>query len=245
MSMAKSTTLKDSRDRILDAAARLFLAQGFEGTSMRQLASEAGVNLAATNYHFGSKEGLMQEVLRRHLDRLSEERLRTLDALERAAGGKPLKPSQVVEAFFGSLLHLADNDAEGGTTFLRLLGRTLTEPAGFIRAFLAEEHKDVIERYRQALFNALPDVPRVEIVWRFNFMLGAASYAIAGTDTLRLVTGWEVEESDGGERFERLMARLMAFLLGGLRAPLPEFPYPLPAKNRGPGQPEFDSRRGR
>lgn len=194
---------------------------------MRQLANAAGVNLAAINYHFGSKEGLMQKVLRRHLDRLSEERMRALDALEREAGGKPLKPSQIVEAFFSSLLHLAENDAEGGATFLRLLGRTLTEPAGFIRAFLAEEHKDVIERYRQALFNALPDVPRVEIVWRFNFMLGAASYAIAGTDTLRLVTGWEVEETDGGERFDRLMARLMAFLLGGLRAPLPDFSMPV------------------
>lgn len=213
--------MKVAQGRILDAAARLFLGQGFQATSMRQLAAAAEVNLAAINYHFGSKEGLMQEVLRRHLDRLSEERMRALDALEREAGGQPVKPSRIVEAFFGSLSCLAKE--EGGMTVLRLLGRTLTEPADFIRAFLAEEHKDVIERYRQALFTALPDVPRSEIVWRFNFMLGAASYAIAGADTLRLVTGWETGERADDVDIDRLMTRLMAFLLGGLRAPLPDF----------------------
>ena len=41
----------DTRERILDAAERLFMAHGYEGTSMRQITGEAGVNLAAVNYH--------------------------------------------------------------------------------------------------------------------------------------------------------------------------------------------------
>jgi hypothetical protein len=149
-----------------------------------------------------------------------------LNEMEIAAGGKPLKPSQIVDGFFGTLLRMGDDDERGGITFLRLLGRTLTEPSEFIRTFLAHEYAEVVERYREALFRALPDVPKAEIVWRFHFMLGATSYAIAGTDALRLVTDWQIEDEDSVDRLDRLVPRLMSFLLGGLRAPLPQFSEP-------------------
>ena len=111
-------------------------------------------------------------------------------------------------------------------TFLRLLGRTLTDPAEFIRTFFASEYAEVIERYKLALFRALPDVPRAEIVWRLHFMLGAMSYAIAGTDVLQVITGLGIgdaagEALDAKSEAKKLAERLMPFLLGGLRAPLP------------------------
>jgi AcrR family transcriptional regulator len=213
----------DTRERILDAAERLFMAHGYEGTSMRQITGDAAVNLAAINYHFGCKESLMQEVFRRRLGWLNEERMRVLNEMELAADGNPLKPSQIVDGYFGTLLRMADEDERGGVTFLRLLGRTLTDPSEFIRTFLAEEYAGVMERYKAALFKALPDVPKAEIVWRFHFMLGATSYAIAGTDALRIVTDWQIEPADTVDRTDRLLPRLMSFLLGGLRAPLPKF----------------------
>ncbi|MDP3538990.1 MAG: TetR family transcriptional regulator [Azonexus sp.] len=220
--MAEVRTV-DTRERILDAAENLFMAHGYDGTSMRQITGEAAVNLAAVNYHFGSKESLMQEVFRRRLDWLNEERMRVLDEMEREVAGKALKPSQIVDGFFGTLLRMAGDENRGGMTFLRLLGRTLTEPSEFIRAFLAHEYKVVMDRYKEALFKALPEVPKAEIVWRFHFMLGATSYAIAGTDALRLVTDWQIEDDDSVDRLDRLVPRLMSFLLGGLRAPLPQF----------------------
>ena len=213
----------DTRERILDSAERLFMVHGYEGTSMRQITGEAGVNLAAVNYHFGSKESLMQEVFRRRLDWLNEERMRVLDEMEAEAAGMALKPSQIVDGFFGTLLRMAGDERRGGMTFLHLLGRTLTDPSEFIRAFLAHEYKTVMDRYKEALFKALPEVPKAEIVWRFHFMLGATSYAIAGTDALRLVTDWQIEDEDSMDRLDRLVPRLMSFLLGGLRAQLPQF----------------------
>ena len=215
--------LSDTRARILDAAERLLMAHGYDGTSMRQITGEAGVNLAAVNYHFGSKEALIQEVFRRRLNWLNEERMRALDELEATADGQPLKPSQIVDAFFGTMIRMAEDEERGGVIFLRLLGRTLTEPSDFIRAFLAHEYKTVVERYKEALFRSLPDVPKAEIVWRFHFMLGATSYAIAGTDALRLVTDWGIEAEDSEDRLDRLLPRLISFLIGGLRAPLPQF----------------------
>ena len=219
-----------TRDRLLDVAERLFMQHGLEATSLRRITAQANANLAAVNYHFGSKESLVQAVFKRRLDRLNEERLARLDALEAAAAGKPLKPSKILEAFFGTLLHMAKEDPQAGPTFLKLLGRTLTEPTAFIRTFLADEYQHVLERYKAALFKALPDVPQSEIIWRFHFMLGATAYAIAGTDSLRLVTQWA--EADGSSEtgdanrmhdIDQLTQRLMGFLIGGLRAPLPKF----------------------
>lgn len=207
----------DTRERILDAAEALFVEHGFEATTMRMITGRAGVNLAAINYHFGSKEALIQDVFRRRLTWLNRERLRALDGFEREAKGTPLKPHQIVEAFFGVSLRMAADTEHGGATFMRLLGRTYTEPSAFVRQFLADEYAAVVPRFKQALFRALPDVPPEEILWRFHFMLGAMSYAIAGTDALQLVAEYELDEKDPGA----LARRLMPFLLGGLRAPLP------------------------
>lgn len=222
--MSEARTLPDTRERILDAAERLFMESGYEGTSMRTITGDAGVNLAAVNYHFGSKEALLREVFRRRLAWLNRERLRRLDEMEARAAGEPLKPSAILSAFFGALLHMGTDESLGGMTFLRLLGRTLTEPADFIRTCFAGEYAEVVDRYKRALFRALPDVPREEIIWRFHLMLGAMSYAISGTDALQAVTDCELDlNNDGPQAAEHLAARVMPFLLGGLRAPLPQF----------------------
>ncbi|AWP87218.1 TetR family transcriptional regulator [Bordetella bronchiseptica] len=221
MNELKSTS---TREIILETAEQLFAQQGHDGTSMRQITSAAGVNLAAVNYHFGSKEALVQAVLKRRLEEVNRERLRLLDELEAAAGGTPLKPSQIVDAFFGTLLRLAASPDHAGKSFLPLLERTMTDPSGFIRTLFAEEYADVMERYKNALFAALPGVPRAGIMWRFQFMLGATSYAIMGTDTLRFVTGWTFDQAEPPDNPHWLLPRLLSFLLGGLRAPLPELP---------------------
>lgn len=206
----------ETRDRILDAAEALFVEHGFEATTMRMITGRAEANIAAVNYHFGSKDALIQEVFKRRLTELNRRRLVALDRLEAEAQGAPLKPSRIVEAFFGTALEMVADTEHGGATFMRLLGRTYTEPNGFVRQFLAEEYAEVVERFLSALYRALPDVPREEILWRFHFMMGAMSYAIAGTDALQLFAG-TFDDADP----ERLMPRLMSFLLGGLRAPLP------------------------
>lgn len=205
----------DTRSRILDAAEVLFMENGFDGTSMRMITSRAEVNLAAVNYHFGTKELLIQEVFRRRLTSLNQARIAALEALEVEAAGAPVKPSRIVDAFFGTALRMAADVEGGGHTFMRLLGRTYTEPSEFVRQFLAEEYAECVDRFLTALYRAVPEVDRKEILWRFHFMMGAMSYAIAGTDALQLVTG-KFDDEDPAQ----LAPRLMSFLLGGLRAPL-------------------------
>src|SRR5690606_30346962 len=98
MATSRSTL---TRDAILDAAERLFAERGHDNTSMRQITQAAQVNLSAVNYHFGSKDTLIEAVFQRRLDALNDERLRILDALEAKSEGQPLKPSAIVEAYFG------------------------------------------------------------------------------------------------------------------------------------------------
>lgn len=216
----------DTRARILNAAELLFTEQGFEATTLRQITGAAGVNLAAVNYHFGSKEELVREVFRRRLTWLNQQRLKELDRLEAEAAGAPLKPSRILEVFFGVALKMAADTEGGGRTFMRLLGRTYAKPSEFVRGFLAEEYAAVIARFKAALIKALPGVPAEEILWRFHFMLGAMAYAISGADALHVVAEGALDDGDT----EALYARLMSFMLGGLRAPLPT----LPAKSAKP-----------
>lgn len=237
--------------QIVQAAERLFIERGFESSTLRQITAAAGVNLAAVNYHFGSKEALLQEVFRHRLRQLNDERLAALDRLEKQAGGKPVKPTKILDAFFGTLLRIAQRDKEGGPTFLKLLGRTLSEPSEFIRVFLASEYEEVLGRYKEALIKSLPDVPREEILWRFHFMLGATAYAIAGTDSLQLLAHEGAKETHKAHsqsktkdtsmnkngtseimEIDRLLPRLMNFLIGGLRAPLPDFETSRPQQTR-------------
>ncbi|MBP9713495.1 MAG: TetR family transcriptional regulator [Sterolibacterium sp.] len=207
---------RDTRERILRTAEMLFIEHGFEATTLRQITGKAGVNLAAVNYHFGSKDLLIEEVFRQRLGWLNEQCLLELDRLESEAAGAPLRTRQILEAFFGVALKLAADKESGGNNFMRLLGRTYTAPTPFVREFLAREYAAAVPRFKAALFKSLPDVPKEEILWRFHFMLGAMSYAISGSDALNVLGG--LDDSNTGA----LHARLMSFLIGGLRAPLPE-----------------------
>ncbi len=190
---------------------------GFEATSMRAITAEAGVNLAAVNYHFGSKERLIEEVFSRRLTGLNAERLRLLDELEAEAHGKPLAPERIIKAFFGVALRLSQDREHGGRTFVRLLGRAYTEPARFIRDYLAGRYAEVLARFKKALVRSLPHIPTDELIWRMHFMFGTMSYTIAGTDALQLIASCELKQADDAEAVIR---RVIPFLVAGLTAPI-------------------------
>src|SRR6267143_4949084 len=96
MSLRAVKPQHETRTRILDTAEELFMLHGFEGTSMRVLTSSAGVNLAAVNYHFGSKDALIEALFRRRLDPMNTSRIAELDRLEKEAGGRPLSTQQII-----------------------------------------------------------------------------------------------------------------------------------------------------
>ena len=205
--------------RILDTAEALFMEHGFEATSLRSLTAAAGVNLAAVNYHFGTKEELFEAVLTRRLDPMNQERVALLDQLERKAGPDPLSCDRILMALFVPALHLARDPARGGKNFLRLLGRAYADPAPFIRQFLSEQYAVMIGRFKAAFGRALPHLPKKELSWRLHFIMGALSYTLAGTDAHKIISELSPRAANNDEI---LLRRLAPFLLAGLNAPLPD-----------------------
>lgn len=208
-----------TKERLLDVAEALFMEHGFEGTSLRAITAAADVNLAAVNYHFGSKEELFQAVLSRRLDPMNQQRVDLLDALEarHAPGAAPCE--RILAALFVPALELARDPQRGGANFLRLLGRAYADPAPFVRQFLSTQYAAMIERFKAAFARALPTLPRRELSWRLHFMMGALSYTLAGTDAHKLIA--ELAPGDDADD-ELLLRRLAPFLLAGLTAPLAE-----------------------
>ena len=204
----------ETRTRILDAAEELFMLHGFGGTSMRLLTSKAGVNLAAVNYHFGSKDALIEAVFRRRLDPMNIARIAALEALE--ANGTP-DADAIIRAFVGASLRMLEDAKGGGRNFIRLLGRTYTEPAKGIRHLIGQMYAPTMQRYKAALERALPQMPREELVWRMHFMFGTLAYTLAATDTVQLIAGSKPEDRYDARLLED---RLTAFLASGLAAPL-------------------------
>jgi len=208
-----------TKARILDAAEALFMEHGFEATSLRAITAAATVNLAAVNYHFGSKEELFQAVLTRRLDPMNHRRIELLDRLEAGAAATPVTCERILTALFVPALTLARDPEHGGKNFLRLLGRAYADPAPFIRQFLSDQYAEMIARFKAAFARALPHLPRRELSWRLHFIMGALSYTLAGTDALKLIAELNPLETDNDEI---LLRRLAPFLLAGLLAPLPD-----------------------
>jgi AcrR family transcriptional regulator len=214
--IALDATSAGTKTRILDAAELLFMEHGFEATSLRSLTSAAGVNLAAVNYHFGSKEELFQAVLTRRLDPMNQERIDLLAKVEREASGRALSCEKILFAMLIPALRLARDERRGGKNFLRLLGRAYADPAPFIRHFLSAQYAEMIGRYKEAFLRALPNLSRQELTWRLHFVMGALSYTLAGTDALKLFAHMTATDKDNDEL---LLQRLAPFLVAGLKAP--------------------------
>lgn len=208
-----------TKARILDAAETLFMEHGFEATSLRHITAAAGANLAAVNYHFGSKEELFEAVLTRRLDPMNQARVALLDRLEQESGAEAPACERILSALLTPALELARDPARGGANFLRLLGRAYADPAPFIRQFLSAQYAPMIARFKAAFGRALPTLPRKELSWRLHFIMGALSYTLAGTDALKIIAELNPVETDNDEI---LIRRLAPFLLAGLTAPLPE-----------------------
>jgi AcrR family transcriptional regulator len=207
----------ETRTRILDAAEELFMQHGFEATSMRQLTAKAGANLAAVNYHFGSKDALIEAVFRRRLDAMNAARIAELDRMEKDAGGRPLSPRQIIGAFVGVSLRMVEDAKDGGRNFIRLLGRSYSDPQKQIRSLIGQLYAPAMERFKAAFERTLPQMPRDELIWRMHFMFGTLAYTLAATDTVQLIAGCKPEDRYDARLLE---ARLTAFLQAGLLAPL-------------------------
>ena len=164
-----------TKDRILSAAEGLFAQHGFAGTSLRQVTSRADVNIAAVNYHFGSKDNLVNEVFRRRMDEMSAERLA---ALKTAIDKHPGELEPVLAASVEPALAMAQ-DRHGGGAFIRVIARAYAESNDSLRKFLSDQYGHVLRDFAKAIDACVPGRGKEELYRRLDFLSGALTYAMA------------------------------------------------------------------
>jgi AcrR family transcriptional regulator len=201
----------DTKLRLLDAAERLFASEGFHGVSLRQLTTAAQANLAAVNYHFGSKEGLLVAVFERRLLPLNELRSRNLQRL-RHAGARPAA-REVLRAFIEPTLAFRDGDP-GAEAFVRLVGRAIAEPDDTIRTIFMRLMGPVFLLLFETLAEALPQLPRSILFWRLHFMLGAMSHTMCLAGRFQIIPPGVSPDADGAS----LTLQILDFLTAGMEA---------------------------
>lgn len=202
-----------TKERILNAAESLFAEHGFAGASLRQVTRRADVNLAAVNYHFGSKDNLVTEVLRRRMGAMSRARMNRLQDLQKQHASPQLEA--ILRAFIEPALALS-LDRDGGRVFVRVLARAYAERNARLRRFLSDTYGHVLREFARALGDCLPGMDRETLYWRLDFLAGALTYAMADFGLLRRGDG-----DDEAAHCARAADELIAFAAAGLRAPAP------------------------
>ena len=197
-----------TKERILGAAESLFARRGFDGASLRQLTSAAGVNLAAVNYHFGSKEKLVEQVFRRRLDALNARRLA---ALAKVAGQPDTRLEDVLDAFIRPALELSHED--DGSLFMRVLARAFAEHDDSLRKFLSENYGHVMRQFTAEFARLLPRLSKEELYWRIDLATGALTHAMSGFGIIQR----KGDVSESAHR-EQTVQHLIRFAAAGLNA---------------------------
>lgn len=197
---------KSTKQKILDAAEHLFARDGYHATSLRAITTSAEVNLASVNYHFGSKETLLEAVIVRRLEPLNTIRRSQLEALLKDAGraGKVPNCRDILKTFVEPTLRLRQqgSDAED---FIALIGRTLAEPRGTAMAIFMRHMGPLMEQIFRALALSMPGLSQQDLFWRLHFTIGSLSHVMRCHERHALVPDDVTIEMPVAELVERFL----------------------------------------
>jgi len=202
----------DTKERILDAAERLFATNGFESTSLRQITAEANANLAAVNYHFQTKEALTRAVMLRRLGPINQRRLDLLDAIEFAAGDGELCLEEVMRAFILPVMEA--READPNARYLpKLMGRVMAEPRSWPRETMQAELAPIVARFGAALRRAFPNGNLGEMLWAMHFGIGSMAHFLVAGELMQFLSDGRADIDD----YPAVTERLVRFICGGMR----------------------------
>ena len=169
----------DTKQRILDAAEYLFAKDGYRGTSLRAITGQAKVNLAAVNYHFGSKQTLVEEVIKRRLLPLNAIRRQRIEEVRDNArkDGKVPDIKSVLMGFIEPTLLFKEATPEA-EHFVTFIGRSITDPDDTVRQVFHQYIKPLFHLLFETACEALPEVPKEIVFWRLHFTIGSLFHTL-------------------------------------------------------------------
>lgn len=174
----------DTVTRILEAAAALFAERGYAETSLRTITSTANVNLAAVNYHFGSKKALIQAVFAQFLDPFCARLEAELDRREALHPQRTLSVDELIDILYSTLLNVMGEQEGSANQFMRLLGLAYTQSQEHLRHFIIAQYGNHYSRFTGLLRTAMPEVKPEVFYWRLYFMLGASVFTLSSFESI-------------------------------------------------------------
>lgn len=208
--LATARTKATSKEEILDAAERLFAKSGFDGTSMREIAQEAGVAQALLHYHFKTKEGLFEAMFSRRSGAINRIRLARLDAM--LARGTPTL-EEIVDSLLRPTVEAGHDPARGGSTFASLILVMGASNLDWQKGLIAASYDAMAKRYIAALRLALPELTAANATWGYLFIIGAALTQMSPTGRADRLSDGETTDSNT----EIMLSRAVAFAAAGMR----------------------------
>ncbi|MDH7599482.1 MAG: TetR/AcrR family transcriptional regulator [Sedimentisphaerales bacterium] len=202
----------DTRDRILDVAERLFAEHGIDAVSVRKITAAAKVNLAAVNYYFGSKDGLIGAVVERRVAPLSQRQVQALDAVRKGGKGRAPRLDLILEAFCRPMIEQAMDPKAGGAVFGRFMVRCLADPNPIVGKKVAEHFGSVGKRFYEMLVQAVPGMPQEDLWWRMHLLMGGLHHCLMILTVHKASSGRRCMKMDADKYVKRFVSFAAAAL---------------------------------
>jgi AcrR family transcriptional regulator len=202
-----------TRTAILNAAERLYAERGFGDVTLRDIVAAADVNLAAVNYHFGSKDELIAELFVSRSLATNRERLNQLKMAEEAGDGRASIES-VLRALVGPTLRGCLGPERERSTASRFMIRASIESVPPIRRIKNREI-DHLRKFAAAMRRSLPDCSQVDLYWTLHFALAMAHQTIRDSERLAKLSDGLCDLNDVEGIIERIVAASVMALMGG------------------------------
>jgi AcrR family transcriptional regulator len=201
-----------TRALILDAAERLYADRGFADVTLRDIVAAAGVNLAAVNYHFGSKDELIAELFVTRSLATNRERLTELKLAEAEGGGRA-NIEAIVRALVGPTLRGCLGPDNERSTAARFMIRASIESVPPIRRIKNREI-DHLRKFAAAMRRSLPDCGDAELYWGLHFALAMAHQTVRDSERLTKLSEGKCDLNDVEGVIERIVAVSVMALTG-------------------------------
>jgi len=203
-----------TKTAILNAAEKLYAERSFGEVSLRDIVAVANVNLAAINYHFGSKDELLADLFLSRASVLNQERFAELKAAE-AAGGGHADVDAILRSLVGPPIRWCLGADRQRSAAARFMTRASVETVPPIRK-IVERDINHLRRFADALRRSLRQQKQkdVDIYWGLHFTLAMIRQTITDSERLRKLSGELCDLDDVDDIIDRIV-RVATYALTG------------------------------